>query len=258
MASALAYATQNSDGTHNLNFDGAGSHVYNPSTYSYLLTPSTGWNAAKGAVMSQFANYALTIGQQKATEIGYASLGLSLEQYGVNAMKQKVPGAVALTTQEQNSYACGDLTVPEVQAGQTQPTCGVLNTNSSSNPNQAASGGTSRTTTAAPKAGATSKSRATSATAGNGSSRAGIDPGVSLGTNPGLAVTGANPLPIALSGVCLCRDRLVCASAFAHQAAMRSRKAFRKPGDRRLLGVLTVAVATVLFTRVAGELGRYG
>jgi phosphate transport system substrate-binding protein len=199
VASALAYATQNSDGTHNLNFDGAGPHVYNPSTYSYLLTPTTGWSAAKGSVMSQFANYALTIGQQKATEIGYASLGLSLEQYGVNAMKQQVPGAVALTAQEQNSYACGDLTVPEVQAGQTQPTCGVLNTNSSSNPNQAASGGTSRITTTT-KGTTASRSRTSTGSSGNGSSGTGVDPGVSLGTNPALAVTGASPLPIVLSG----------------------------------------------------------
>ena len=203
VASALAYATQNSDGTHNLNFDGIGPHVYNPSTYSYLLTPTTGWSAAKGAVMSQFANYALTIGQQKATEIGYASLGLSLEQYGVNSMKQQVPGAVALTAQEQNSYACGDLTVPEVQAGQTQPTCGVLNTNSSSNPNQAANGGTSRTTTtsgASPKTTASGKSRTGTSVSSGGTSGAGVDPSVSLGPNPALATTGGNPVPIVLSG----------------------------------------------------------
>ncbi len=199
VASALAYATQNSNGTHNLNFGGKGPHVYNPSTYSYLLSPTTGWSAAKGSVMSQFANYALTIGQQKATEIGYASLGLSLEQYGVNAMKQQVPGAVALTAQEQGSYACGDLTVPEVQAGQTQPTCGVLNTNSSSNPNQAANGGTSRTTTTT-KATTSSRSRTGTGSGGSGSSGAAVDPGVSLGTGSALPVTGGAPLLIVLTG----------------------------------------------------------
>jgi ABC-type phosphate transport system substrate-binding protein len=202
VASALAYATQNANGTHNLNFDGTGPLVYNPSTYSYLLTPTTGWNPAKGAVMDQFANYALTIGQQKATEIGYASLGLSLEQYGVNIMKAQVPGATALTAQEQNSYACGDLTVPEVQAGQSQPTCGVLNTNNSTTPGQAAGGGTSRTSTTtgtAAKTAATSKGRSTATTAG-GATSAGVDPGVSLGTSPALATTGGNPLPIVLSG----------------------------------------------------------
>jgi len=43
VASALAYATQLPNGTHKLNFGGTGPHVYNPSTYSYLLTPTTGW-----------------------------------------------------------------------------------------------------------------------------------------------------------------------------------------------------------------------
>ena len=61
-----------------------GPHVYNPSTYSYLLTPTTGSSAADGAVLSQFVNYALTLGQHEAPSIGFASLGLSLEQYGVN------------------------------------------------------------------------------------------------------------------------------------------------------------------------------
>jgi ABC-type phosphate transport system substrate-binding protein len=204
VASALAYATQNADGTHSLNFDGTGPNVYNPSTYSYLLTPTAGWNPAKGAVMDQFANYALTIGQQKATEIGYASLGLSLEQYGVNSMKQQVPGAVALTAQEQNSYACGDLTVPEVQAGQTQPTCGVLNTNNSTTPNQAAKGGGSstNTTTGTAKTPAASKSHATGTTpAGGGTTVAGVDPGVSLGASSALATTGGNPLLIVVPGV---------------------------------------------------------
>ena len=41
VASALAYATQLPNGTHQLNFGGAGPNVYNPSTYSYLLTPDS-------------------------------------------------------------------------------------------------------------------------------------------------------------------------------------------------------------------------
>jgi ABC-type phosphate transport system substrate-binding protein len=189
VASALAYATQNADGTHNLNFDGVGAHVYNPSTYSYLLTPTTGWSAAKGAVMSAFANYALTLGQVKAPEIGYASLGLSLEQYGVNAIKQSVPGAVALTSAEQSSYQCGDFTPSEVAAGATAPTCGVLNTNNSTVLGQAAHGGGS--------------AQATTAATGSGGTGSGVDPGVSLSGTPGLAFTGAHPLPLLGAGMFL-------------------------------------------------------
>ncbi|MGA2307648.1 MAG: substrate-binding domain-containing protein [Acidimicrobiales bacterium] len=195
VASALAYATQNADGTHNLNFDGAGKYVYNPSTYSYLLTPTTGWSAAKGNVLSQFANYALTLGQQKAPEIGYASLGLSLEQYGVNSIKAAVPGAVALTSAEQGAYQCGDLTPAEVRAGQTKPTCGVTNTNNSATPGEAANGNGST------GAGAVTAS-GTSARSGQGTFP-GVDPGVSLTGSSALAFTGINPLPIVLPGLLL-------------------------------------------------------
>jgi ABC-type phosphate transport system substrate-binding protein len=123
VASALAYATQLANGTAQLNFDGLGPNVYSLSTYSYLLVPTTGWSSDKGAVLSAFVNYALTIGQQHASSIGYASLGLSLEQFGVNEVASEMPGAVPLTADEQAAYACGDLTPAEVQAGQTTPTC---------------------------------------------------------------------------------------------------------------------------------------
>ena len=75
VASALAYATQQSNGTHQLDFNGLGPNVYNPSTYSYLLTPTTGWASAKGDTMSQFVNYVLTLGQQAAPKFGYAVPG---------------------------------------------------------------------------------------------------------------------------------------------------------------------------------------
>ena len=80
VASALAYATQLDNGTHQLNFGGVGPHVYNPSTYSYLLSKTTGWDPSEGAVLSGFVNYALTLGQEASPSFGYASLGLSLEQ----------------------------------------------------------------------------------------------------------------------------------------------------------------------------------
>jgi phosphate transport system substrate-binding protein len=92
VASALAYATQLPDGTHKLDFNGVGPNVYNPSTYSYLLTPTTGWQTSKGAVMSAFVNYVLTLGQAGAPKIGFATLGLSLERYGINAVTADVPG----------------------------------------------------------------------------------------------------------------------------------------------------------------------
>jgi len=125
VASALAYATQLPDGTHELNFNGLGPNVYNPSTDSYLLTPTTGWSSAKGQTMSQFLDYALTLGQETAPSFGYAPLGQSLEEYGINAAQGNVPGAVPPTADEEAAIECGDLTHSEVAAGQTTPTCGV-------------------------------------------------------------------------------------------------------------------------------------
>jgi hypothetical protein len=120
-ASALAYATTQSDGLIQFDFDGLGPNVYNPSTVTYLLTPTTGWSSSKGDTMSQFLNFALTLGQQVALKIGYASLGQNLEQHGLDTVQADIPGAVPETPAE---VAVCDLTISEVQAGATTPTCG--------------------------------------------------------------------------------------------------------------------------------------
>jgi ABC-type phosphate transport system substrate-binding protein len=233
VASALAYATQQPNGTHVLDFNGAGKNVYNPSTYSYLLTPTKGWNSAKGDTMSQYVNYVLTLGQQLAPKFGYASLGLSLERYGIDQVTADVPGAVTPTSAENSSYACGDLTPAEVQAGQTTPTCGVTNgvapppppgatQVATTNGGSATATATVATGTTAGSSGAaaagsksskaaagTSTSHAEglangSASTGDSASDAGADPAVSLGaTSTPLAHTGGNPLPLAVAGFVL-------------------------------------------------------
>lgn len=219
VASALAYATQLPDGTHKLDFNGAGPHVYNPSTYSYLLTRTTGWPSAKGAVMSAFVNYVLTLAQESAPKIGYASLGLSLERYGINAVTADVPGAVAPTAAEDNGYACGDLTPTEVAAGQTTPTCGVTDVTAPPPPPNAGNGGTTSSTTGASAKGSTAKSSTTTGKSSTGTSAgqsaggagvstspggsAGVDPGVSLAGQGPLATTGGDPFPFAAGGLVL-------------------------------------------------------
>ncbi len=241
VASALAYATQRSDGTHVLNFSGAGPHVYNPSTYSYLLTPTTGWAPSKGAAMSAYVNYVLTLGQQKAPSMGFASLGLSLERYGIDNVINKVPGAVSPTAAESQAYACGDLTPTEVQAGQTTPTCGVTNGTPPPPPPGAgatttsvATSASSTTTTVAKRAVAKktvvkkkttvttttfrpntpttihSATSTTVAVAGSGGATtvttqasSGSDPSVTLATKSSLAYTGSDPSPLIAAGVSL-------------------------------------------------------
>jgi ABC-type phosphate transport system substrate-binding protein len=207
VASALAYATQKADGTHVLNFNGVGPNVYNPSTYSYLLTPTTGWSAAKGAVMSGFVNYVLTLGQQQAPKFGYAGLGLSLEQYGVNSVKADVPGAVAPTAAEQAAYACGDLTPSEVAAGQTTPTCGVVCTTCTSSSVAGANAGHAGSALASKTSGGTSGSTDGASGSGGGSdgsgSGAGANAAVSLGGSNPLAFTGSDPIPLVVLGTLL-------------------------------------------------------
>jgi ABC-type phosphate transport system substrate-binding protein len=103
VATALSYATQQPDGTHVLNFAPGDAAAYNPSTYSYLLLRIGGSaDASKGSALTQFAEYALTIGQAGADKIGYASIGRNLIQFGLNRI-QIVPGYVAPTQTELNA-----------------------------------------------------------------------------------------------------------------------------------------------------------
>ena len=201
VASALAYATQLPNGTHQLNFNGAGPHVYNPSTYSYLLTPTTGWSPSKGNTMSQYVDYVLTLGQQKAPTFEYASLGLSLEQYGINAVQSNVPGAVPPTAAEQKAYSCGDLTPSEVAAGQTTPTCGVVNTTAA--PASASSGTATGAPVAASSHGTTAGSSNAGSGAGGSGGSGGVNPGVSLAGTSSMAGTGINPVPVTILGLTL-------------------------------------------------------
>jgi hypothetical protein len=201
VASALAYATQQANGTHLLNFNGLGPYVYNPSTYSYLLTPTTGWSPTKGQTMSNFVNYALTLGQKGAPSIGYASLGLSLEQYGVNAVTTNVPGSVRPTTAELAAYSCGDLTPTEVQAGQRTPTCGVTNQTAAPPP---PNGGTAQGKGASASTASTASTGHTAAsTSPTGGSVAGVNPFISLSAPNGLPNTGGHPIPLTILGSAL-------------------------------------------------------
>jgi ABC-type phosphate transport system substrate-binding protein len=212
VASALAYATQQSDGTHVLDFNGAGPNVYNPSTYSYLLTPTTGWTAAKGATVSAYVNYVLTLGQGVAPSMDFAKLGLSLERYGIDNVIAKVPGAVSPTSAEDQGYSCGDLTPSEVQAGQTTPTCGVTNGAAPPAPPGApatalTNGNTASKSTAKTSAASKANAKGTATSSGDGVSTAdssggvGADPSVALtGGTPSMAFTGGDPVPTIVVG----------------------------------------------------------
>ena len=91
---ALRYARVRPNGTHQLVVTGPGADVYYPSSYSYVIAQTTGYDPAKGYVLASFIYYAVTTGQEKANALGYAALSPNLVSAAVDAA-EKIPGAPA-------------------------------------------------------------------------------------------------------------------------------------------------------------------
>jgi phosphate transport system substrate-binding protein len=89
---ALGYATGRPDGTFDLAFNGPDPRAYFPSTYSYVLAQTTGWDPAKGAVLGTFLCYAVGKGQTIAPQLRYARLSSAVVGISVSAITQ-IPGA---------------------------------------------------------------------------------------------------------------------------------------------------------------------
>jgi ABC-type phosphate transport system substrate-binding protein len=89
---ALGYATPRGDGTFNLNFKGPDPRAYYPSTYSYVIAQTTGFNAAKGATLGTFLCYAVSQGQVYAPSLRYARLSAALVKISIDAIV-RIPGA---------------------------------------------------------------------------------------------------------------------------------------------------------------------
>jgi ABC-type phosphate transport system substrate-binding protein len=89
---ALGYATGRGDGTFDLAFNGPDPRAYFPSTYSYVLAQTTGWDPAKGAVLGTFLCYAVGKGQTIAPPLKYARLSSAVVGISVSAITQ-IPGA---------------------------------------------------------------------------------------------------------------------------------------------------------------------
>ena len=212
VASALAYATQLPNGTHQLNFNGVGSTSTTPrrtatSHAHHRLEPRQGRGVEP--VRQLHADPGTAGGAQ-----------LRLRQPGpvARALRDRrrekdVPGAVATTDgREAKGYSCGDLTPAEVAAGQTTPTCGVTNATASSPASTAATGagsttkGTSGSTSSTARSstgGGSSGGGAATSAGGGGSAPGGPSAGVSLGAQAPLATTGGNPLPLLAVGAIL-------------------------------------------------------
>ncbi|MHB8464812.1 MAG: substrate-binding domain-containing protein [Acidimicrobiales bacterium] len=175
VAKALGYASQQTDGTHQLNFSPGDPAAYNPSTYSYLLVRTTGADPATGAVVTQFADYDLTYGQAGAPSLGYASIGRSLILFGLDRL-QHVPGYVAPTSAELAKVPAQDAVPSQTnaQAGSGSTATATSGTDSGSSPTAPAatatsgtpSGPTPSTGTPTPGAGTTRAAGASTATRG--------------------------------------------------------------------------------------------
>jgi phosphate transport system substrate-binding protein len=91
---ALGYAHARSNGTFQLAFNGPDPKAYFPSTYSYILAQTTGFDPGKGATLSQFLCYAVSKGQEIAPQLRYARLSSVLVGIAINAIVQ-IPGSIS-------------------------------------------------------------------------------------------------------------------------------------------------------------------
>lgn len=86
---ALGYATGRGDGTFILNFTGPDPRAYFPSTYSYILAQTTGFDAGKGAALGQFLCYAVSAGQVIAPQLRYARLSKPLVDIAIDSGQRR-------------------------------------------------------------------------------------------------------------------------------------------------------------------------
>lgn len=92
---ALEFASAVGDGTFRLDFQersGADPRAYNPSTYSYILAQTGGFDVGRGTTLGKFLCYSIGIGQKDAPSLLYAALSAQVQRIGEAAIL-KIPGA---------------------------------------------------------------------------------------------------------------------------------------------------------------------
>jgi phosphate transport system substrate-binding protein len=89
---ALGYAIGRSDGTFTLRFSGPDPRAYFPSTYSYVLAQTTGFDRGKGEALGKYLCYAVTKGQEIAPQLRYARLSKPLVDLAISTIV-RIPGA---------------------------------------------------------------------------------------------------------------------------------------------------------------------
>jgi phosphate transport system substrate-binding protein len=89
---ALAYATPVADGTFSLEYARPDAAAYFPSTYSYVIAQTNGFDPGKGLTLATYLDYAVTKGQDVAEPLGYARLSSVLVNTALDRIAQ-IPGA---------------------------------------------------------------------------------------------------------------------------------------------------------------------
>ena len=100
VSTALTHATLNADKTQVLGgvYNAPDATAYPISSYSYMITPTAGFNPDKGATLSKFMLYFACDGQQKASVLGYAPLSPNLVQVVFDAIRN-IPGHITIPAQ---------------------------------------------------------------------------------------------------------------------------------------------------------------
>ena len=94
---ALGYATPLPNGTFRLQYNGPDPRAYFPSTYSYVIAQTAGFDPNKGRVLATFLYYAVTIGQRSAEPLLYSRLSTVLVLLALEKASQ-IPGAPPIPT----------------------------------------------------------------------------------------------------------------------------------------------------------------
>ncbi|MFZ4432747.1 MAG: substrate-binding domain-containing protein [Microthrixaceae bacterium] len=91
---ALGFAKPRPNGTFELAYDGRDPRAYFPSTYSYAIAQTAGFDPAKGKTFAEYLYYAVCKGQERAEPLLYSRLSSVLVDLALNAASQ-IPGAPA-------------------------------------------------------------------------------------------------------------------------------------------------------------------
>ncbi len=89
---ALGFAQPRPNGTFELSYGGRDPRAYFPSTYSYVIAQTAGFDPAKGKSLAEYLYYSVCKGQERAEPLLYSRLSSVLVDLALTAASQ-IPGA---------------------------------------------------------------------------------------------------------------------------------------------------------------------